>query len=553
MGFIRDDKVIGRGTYGEVYSGEMRYNDGRVERGAQKQVFFNKFLSGFGILREIHIIRELSSGCSFFPRLLDVSFGEYEQKPNDNSIKLESVTFVTEYMDTVGTSFFNRRKYDLDTAIDLCSQLLLGVGYMHSKFITHRDIKPGNLLISERNGKLILKICDFGFAQYLVNSAPSTPETNTPWYRAPEICWSIPKYGDASDVWAVGATIYEILTGDILFCDVTSKNPSLDNVTLFKNILETIPNQWTEDVHRMYKNNSNVILKVGDSYSSCNMPPGKSFIERFKVSQYYLPRENSQWIKIENLLCQCFNYNYKQRISAWNLLSHSVFDKFRHNINGYLTEFTKTKYSDSIRFTIPEEYNARKILFYEKFLTITKRKYSLRRLFHSVDLLNIILQDLSYFDSECNVEKVASACVYFYDKFFSSFSIPDEMPLFFLPVMDIRIPRPTLDQETATEGEEKTATEAKIFPFQYDMDKFYELDRWIFNFEKKVISRVFPTFKFYRPGLFEMPDEYRFTLSYDQFLIIFRHYISMTHWSNGSYRKMFRELYNKLIDRNHVF
>lgn len=537
MGFIRDEKPIGHGTYGAVYSGEMRYNDGRVERGAQKQVYFKIYYSGFGILKEIHMIRELSSGCSFFPRLLDVSFSEYERKDISNSVtKMEAATFVTEYMQMDGVAFFSKRRYNLHTAIDLCSQLLLGVGYMHSKFITHRDLKPGNILISEKSGRYMLKICDFGFSQYLVNSAPSTPETNTPWYRAPEICWSIPKYGDASDVWAVGATMYEILTGSILM-----NNAPIENVYLFNEILRSIPNRWTIEIHRMYKNNSNVELKINGSTEECNLPPGRKFMDRFIKSGYYSPKEMIDWQRMENLLCECFNYNYKQRSSAWNLLNDSVFNRFRTDINTHLKELGKPKFNHNIRFNIPIEYNARKVMFYEGFFRITSKSFSIRKLFHSVDLLNIILQDLPYFDSECNVEKVASACVYFYEKFFSSLSTPDEMPRFFSLVTDIRL------RKTNPE------TGLTYISDEYDIDKFYELDEWVFNFEKKVIAKVFPTFKFYRPGLFEMPDEYRFTLSYDQIQLIFRHYIAMTEWSGGSYRKMFRELYNKLIDPNHVF
>lgn len=519
MGFTRDGRQIGNGTYGIVYSGEMEHKDGRKEKGAQKQAFYKHNYSGFGILREIQMARELSSQCKFFPRLLDVSFADYERKPLDlNVMKNESVTFVTELLEMDGAHFFRMRKYDLNTVIELTSQLLLAIGFMHSKFITHRDIKPSNILISTKKGRPMLKVCDFGFSQYLINSATSTPETNTPWYRAPEIMWGIPKYGDASDVWAVGATIYEMLTGKILMEDAPQNNAELFNETLRR-----IPNEWTSTIHSSYIRNTNTVLKVNGSTQPCSMPPGASFMETFIASPYYRVKDHDIWVKFDSLLRECFNYDYKNRVTLWELLNRDLFNGIRSSINQNLREVDKPKFNDNIVFNIPTEYQQRKVTFFNNFLAMTK-KFSRRQLFHAIDLGNRILERLSEFDPECNVEKVLAACIYFYHKFFLSLIFPEDVRNFFYKIVD-------------------TSTE----------EKYYELDRWIYNFEQKIIMNIFPTFKFYRPGLFEMSDDYSLLLDEAQFNLLLNRFINLQKWECGSYRKMFREFYHELIDPNHVF
>lgn len=97
-------------------------------------------------------------------------------------------------------------------------QVALGLKYLHDHDITHQDIKPDNILINSDGQYLII---DFGISTKTRNTLRKTNQSSagggTPWYM------SIESYGTetpnihARDIWAFGATLYEIITGDVPF------------------------------------------------------------------------------------------------------------------------------------------------------------------------------------------------------------------------------------------------------------------------------------------------------------------------------------------------
>src|SRR5262249_16223877 len=99
-------------------------------------------------------------------------------------------------------------------AAELTEQLAHAVHYAHQQGIIHRDLKPGNVLIAPDDTP---KISDFGLAKQLDAHSSLTPSTTiagTPSYMAPEQASGKSKdIGPATDVYALGAILYEVLTG----------------------------------------------------------------------------------------------------------------------------------------------------------------------------------------------------------------------------------------------------------------------------------------------------------------------------------------------------
>jgi tRNA A-37 threonylcarbamoyl transferase component Bud32 len=104
----------------------------------------------------------------------------------------------------------------VDQAVDICLQICAAVGYAHRTGLVHGDIKPGNILVTP-DGRA--KVVDFGLARSLGESAMDEEGElvwGTPAYFAPEQA-----AGDrvlpATDVYAIGVILYEMLTGRLPF------------------------------------------------------------------------------------------------------------------------------------------------------------------------------------------------------------------------------------------------------------------------------------------------------------------------------------------------
>uniref|UniRef100_A0A7S1PAF6 non-specific serine/threonine protein kinase n=1 Tax=Vitrella brassicaformis TaxID=1169539 RepID=A0A7S1PAF6_9ALVE len=93
-------------------------------------------------------------------------------------------------------------------------QLVLGLNYIHSQKILHRDLKTQNIFLASVRNKdsWTLKLGDFGIVKVLENTeAMANTQIGTPYYMSPELISSLP-YTYQSDVWALGCILHEMLS-----------------------------------------------------------------------------------------------------------------------------------------------------------------------------------------------------------------------------------------------------------------------------------------------------------------------------------------------------
>ena len=121
----------------------------------------------------------------------------------------------------------------LQEKLDIVIDVLTGLTFAHKRGIVHRDIKPANIQVAE-DGRA--KVMDFGVA-HLASSNLTTTGTSlgTPGYMAPEQIVE-GRTTSATDIFAVGVVLYELLTGSKPFEGATLQN------LFFKIISEKAPN-----------------------------------------------------------------------------------------------------------------------------------------------------------------------------------------------------------------------------------------------------------------------------------------------------------------------
>ena len=113
---------------------------------------------------------------------------------------------VQDYMDATGP-------LDIDEALSITHKCCVGLAYIHYHGVIHRDIKPGNVMYHPVHG--IAKLMDFSVAHKI--EEPPARDTGTIAYMAPEHFDRERRISMLTDVFALGSTIYRILTGEYPF------------------------------------------------------------------------------------------------------------------------------------------------------------------------------------------------------------------------------------------------------------------------------------------------------------------------------------------------
>lgn len=126
----------------------------------------------------------------------------------------------------------------LDQALDIGAQVAEALDFAHKRGVIHRDVKPGNILITA-DGRT--KIADFGIAKFAdAESTRSSPVIGTPAYMAPELLRG-GTVDARSDIFSAGAMLYWILTGQKPF-------PGEDLTSVSFKVVYTDPPRPTEVV-----------------------------------------------------------------------------------------------------------------------------------------------------------------------------------------------------------------------------------------------------------------------------------------------------------------
>ncbi len=209
LGPYRIVNAIGQGGMGHVFKAEHKLL-GRIEaiKVLPKARSTPEAVAAFQ--REIRAQAQLDH-----PNLVRVSYADFEG---------DTYFFVTEYVPGTDLRKLVRRNGPLpyQTAATIVAQAAEGLHYAHRRGLVHRDVKPGNLLVTP-DGRT--KITDLGLAWFLMEeleggravAGRAKSLVGTADYLAPETIREPEKVLPVSDVYALGCTLYYAVTGKVPF------------------------------------------------------------------------------------------------------------------------------------------------------------------------------------------------------------------------------------------------------------------------------------------------------------------------------------------------
>jgi len=145
--------------------------------------------------------------------------------------------------------------FSVDLVISIGIQITNALSYIHERNILHRDIKPGNIMLSEKG---IAKLTDFGLAK-LTDTKYSLTQTGSLFgslvYIPPEQALGSKNLDNRADIYSLGVTLYELVTGVSPFHDETI-------AIVIKKILEENPAAPSSIVKSIPKELDEIILKA---------------------------------------------------------------------------------------------------------------------------------------------------------------------------------------------------------------------------------------------------------------------------------------------------
>ena len=213
-------KLLGRGSFGAVY--EIHRNvRGTLEKSAMKvlrvpendaevasiqaqgvswrntEQYYESYVDG--IQNEIRIMQQFIGNSHI------VSYEDYAIRKRNNQIgwdlyiRMELLTGLPDYL--------KAHPYDEKLIVKMGMDIAQGLRDCHNKGIIHRDVKPDNIFVNEREN---FKLGDFGISRSAPGSQDLLSFKGTPGYMAPEVfrMWST---DERSDIYSLGMVLYQYL------------------------------------------------------------------------------------------------------------------------------------------------------------------------------------------------------------------------------------------------------------------------------------------------------------------------------------------------------
>eukprot|EP00771_Trimastix_marina_P002149 gnl/Trimastix_PCT/3263.p1 GENE.gnl/Trimastix_PCT/3263~~gnl/Trimastix_PCT/3263.p1 ORF type:complete len:1015 (-),score=367.46 gnl/Trimastix_PCT/3263:98-3142(-) len=197
--FMVSDETVGKGAFAVVVKA---LDTATSEVVAIKQISLRRMRkdneSIDGIMMEINLLRDLSH-----PNIVHYI---------DSIRTKDHLNIVLEYVPNGSLQSLVKKFGCLPESVVAMYtlQVLNGLAYLHDQGVIHRDIKGANILLAGTQGQI--KLTDFGVSAKIGDGGAEDEVAGTPYWMAPEVI-AMAGRTTASDIWSVGCTVIELLTG----------------------------------------------------------------------------------------------------------------------------------------------------------------------------------------------------------------------------------------------------------------------------------------------------------------------------------------------------
>ena len=166
-------------------------------------------------------------------------------------------------------TYLKKRHLSVDDTINLAKMLLKMSQFLLKFDLVHGDIKPENIMVSERDGKHVFKVIDFGSITelYSINSTAGTPS-----YLAPER-FTGSSINESSEIFSIGITLYEALTQKFPYGEIEPFQQPIFKTAISTTKLNKNIHDWLNSVifrsiepnsEKRYKNYSEMLFEISN-------------------------------------------------------------------------------------------------------------------------------------------------------------------------------------------------------------------------------------------------------------------------------------------------
>lgn len=219
------NRLLGEGCFGKIY--ELVHQPTKQIYAVKKVYidpkYHNRELDNFLALKNSPNVLQIEKFAEVNLDDLTIYLDEFSEKKGNDFITQERdslwqvsrnytkvLYILTKAFDDNLRNFILSRKMDKTTFKTVSLEILKGIDSMHRKGFAHRDLKPDNILINEKNLEVV--IADLGSAKKIGKDTGGIAYICSRAYRAPELLMGSTVYGTRIDLWSLGCVIFEMMT-----------------------------------------------------------------------------------------------------------------------------------------------------------------------------------------------------------------------------------------------------------------------------------------------------------------------------------------------------